>query len=78
MNGLTINYCLNCFALLYQLDQVVLQWNVFADNIKLIFSMLNRNIIVDTKLEPFNHYWYYMNVWPIKKFKNYITFIYFV
>ena len=52
MNELTIIYCLICFAIYYQLDQLVLQWNFVADNIKLIFSMSNVNIIVDTKLQP--------------------------
>ena len=53
MNGLTINYCLICFAVFYQLDHVV-QSNFVADNIKLIFSISNVNIIVDTKLQPIN------------------------
>ena len=39
------------FALFYELDTLVLQWNFVADNIKLIFSMSNVNIIVDTKLQ---------------------------
>ena len=40
------------FALFYQLDPLVLQWNCVADNIKLVFSMSTVNIIVDTKLQP--------------------------
>ena len=44
----------NFFALFYQLDPLVLQWNFVADNIKLIFSMSNVNIIVDTELQPNN------------------------
>ena len=43
-----------CFALFYQLDSLVLQWNFVADNIKLIFSMSNVNIIVGIKLQPNN------------------------
>ena len=43
-----------CFALFYQLDPLVLELNFVADNIKLIFSMPNVNIIVDTKLQPNN------------------------
>ena len=39
-----------CFALFYQLDPLVLELNFVADNIKLIFSMPNVNIIVDTKI----------------------------
>ena len=54
MNGLTINYCLICFALFYQLGPLVLQWNFVADNIKLILSISNVNIVVDTNLQPIN------------------------
>ena len=43
-----------CFALFYQLGPLVLELNFVADNIKLIFSMPNVNIIVDTKLQPYN------------------------
>ena len=43
-----------CFALYYQLDPLVLELNFVADNIKLILSMSNVNIIVDTKLQPNN------------------------
>ena len=43
-----------CFALFYQLDPLVLELNFVADNIKLILSMSNVNIIVDTKLQPNN------------------------
>ena len=43
-----------CYALSYQLDPLVLELNFVADNIKLIFSMSNVNIIVDTKLQPNN------------------------
>ena len=55
MNILIINYCLICLALFYQLDPLVLQWNFVADNIKLIFSMSDVNIVVDTKLQPINY-----------------------
>ena len=39
------------FALFYQLEQLVLQWNFVAYNIKLIFTMSNVNITVDKKLQ---------------------------
>ena len=42
------------FASFYQLDPLVLELNFVADNIKLILSMPNVNIIVDTKLQPNN------------------------
>ena len=45
---LLINY------LFVALDPLVVQRNLVADNIKLIFSMSNVNIIVDTKLQPNN------------------------
>ena len=38
------------FALFYQLVPLVFQWNCVADNIELIFSLSNVNIIVDIKL----------------------------
>ena len=40
--------------LFYQLDPLVLQWNFVADNIKLILSMSNVNIIVNVKMQPNN------------------------
>ena len=40
--------------LFYQLDPLVLQWNFVADNIKLILSMSNVNIIVNIKLQSNN------------------------
>ena len=49
-----------CFALFYQLDPFVSQCNLVADNIKLIFSMSNVNIIVDIKLQP-NKFFYSSN-----------------
>ena len=55
---LTINLLLfnKLFVLLfYQLDPLVLQWNFVADNIKLILSMSNVNIIVNIKMQP-NYY----------------------
>ena len=36
------------------ISYIVLQWSFVADNIKLIFSKSNVNIIVDTKLQPNN------------------------
>ena len=46
------NYWLICFTLIYQLD-LALQLNFVADNIILIFSQPNVNII-DTEIHPIN------------------------
>ena len=47
-------FVLHYFAFFFPLDPLVLHWHFVADNIKLIFSMSNVNIIVGTKLQPNN------------------------
>ena len=51
------------FALFYQLDPLVLQWIFVADNVKLILSMSNVDIIVETKLQSNNN----LCIVPIKQ-----------
>ena len=46
-----LNKSLDIFFINYQLD-LVLQMNFVSDNILLIFSQSNVNIIIDTKLHP--------------------------
>ena len=49
-----IAFYLLVFCIILSIRPISLQWNFVSDNIKLIFSKSNVNIIVDTKLQPNN------------------------